>query len=221
MSFDDFENARPINSYGPKPKLKFSSTEIRHIVIAIIVLTVAFSIIMFRSNDRYFSDNVLINYVYWFLICLVFVIFSFFVHELAHKYVAQQYGAWSEFRMSPIGLGLCLIISIFGFLFAAPGAVYIEGDINREQNGKIALAGPLTNLIIAALCTVLGLLVFGQHSTGGQLVLMLAWLNAFLALFNLIPIPPLDGSKVAFWNIGVYLVTLAASVVFVVLIRTI
>lgn len=222
MSFDrDFENARPVNNTTPKSVMKFSRKEINDILISIVVLTTAFTIIMFRSNSKYFSDNSMINFACWFGICIVFVVFSFFIHEMGHKYMAQKYGAWSEYRMFPLGLGLCLIISIFGFLFAAPGAVYINGNINNEQNGKIAVAGPITNLVIAAVCTFIGMMVLGQNTDPGRLVLMLGWLNAFLALFNLLPIPPLDGYKVVKWNVGLYIMMFAVSIVLVVLIRAV
>ena len=85
---------------------------------------------------------------------------------------------------------VCLIMSIAGFLFAAPGAVYIAGQIDKKMNGKISIAGPTVNL-------VLGYISYGLYMcTGGMtaaIFLLMVHLNGFLAAFNMIPIFPLDG----------------------------
>jgi Zn-dependent protease len=64
----------------------------------------------------------------------------------------------------------------------------------------VALAGPVSNLLIVAFCAALYLLPPFQESGGYLfvLVVMVAFTNALLFVFNLIPIPPLDGSKVIF-----------------------
>ena len=85
----------------------------------------------------------------------------------------------------------------FGFVFAAPGAVYIYGrHLTREQNGKIAIAGPLANY---ALAIAFFLLLQGSPSAQGFLAYG-AQVNLFLAFFNLLPFGPLDGAKVYHWN---------------------
>ena len=73
------------------------------------------------------------------------------LHELAHKFVAIHYGFWAEYKLWVQGLILAVVISVISnFIFAAPGAVYIHGEyISDEQNGKISLAGPLTNIVLA------------------------------------------------------------------------
>jgi len=144
-------------------------------------------------------------------ISLLFVTTAFLFHELGHKYVAQSYGAWSEFRMFPFGLLICVILSFTGFLFAAPGAVYIQGNISREEYGKISLAGPAVNFIIAGLAIAF-VVVSGIGGTLGAVLINLAYINAFLGIFNMIPIPPLDGSKIIKWNVPVYLVTAAIGI---------
>jgi Zn-dependent protease len=181
-------------------KIRFSKTEVLHITVAIAVLSAAFSIIM--RNNRIVSDQTL-NIVYIIIISLILVIFSFLFHELGHKFVAQRYNAWSEFRAYPGGLIIALMFSFFGFLFAAPGAVYIRGNINKRTNGIISLAGPGVNFVIAGAAMLLSL-VLDPGSPAHYAVRMLAYLNAFLGLFNMIPVPPFDGSKIAAWNIPLY-----------------
>jgi len=184
----------------PKGQIKFSKTEILHIAVAILVLSIAFSIVMrrgFSSLDPSMNDMLfLLGFSF------ILVVFSFLIHEFGHKFVAQRYNAWSEFRAYPFGLLFALMMSFMGFLFAAPGAVYIRGNIDKEMNGKISLAGPAVNFVVSAIAIVLFFMTGGLLAT---LFGMLAYLNAFLGLFNLIPIPPFDGSKIVTWDLKVYI----------------
>ncbi|MEW5996935.1 MAG: site-2 protease family protein [Candidatus Micrarchaeota archaeon] len=130
---------------------------------------------------------------------------GFIFHELAHKVVANFFGAAAEFRMWAEGIAFMLVFSLLGFVFAAPGAVYIYSPyLTKKENGVISLAGPFTNLALAGI--FLALAFVSPLSFGS----MNAWLwgsriNIFLALFNLIPIYPLDGSKVMGWNFLIWL----------------
>lgn len=196
MDYDYMQSVNP--GYG---KPRFSSTEIRDILTSVIVLSLAFTI-MYRNNMfvtsfmRPYGDGVV--YAGLFGMSLALVTISFLFHELGHKFTAQKFGLWSEYRMYPTGLALALIMSLFGFLFAAPGAVCIAGNMTRESNGKVSIAGPTVNIVFAAI-GLAGCLIMN----GTWLVVpfyLLASLNAFLAVFNLIPIPPLDGSKIIAWN---------------------
>ena len=201
------EGARRINMNYGMPM--FSRIELRDIAIAVAVLTASFTII-FSRRWRLFSDDVLMNALWWVLVSFIMVMSSFILHELAHKFTAQRFGAWSEFRMYPTGLILCLIMSVVGFLFAAPGAVYIRGYITDEMNGKISIAGPAVNIGISTVALILCLII--GKGLSADIFFLLAYMNAFLAVFNLLPIPPLDGSKVLKWNPAVYAVSVAAAV---------
>lgn len=196
MDYDRMQSVNP--GYG---KPRFSSTEIRDILTSVIVLSLAFTI-MYRNNMfvtsfmRPYGDGVV--YAGLFGMSLALVTISFLFHELGHKFTAQKFGLWSEYRMYPTGLALALIMSLFGFLFAAPGAVCIAGNMTRESNGKVSIAGPSVNIVFAAIGLIGSIIM-----NGTWLVVpfyLLASLNAFLAVFNLIPIPPLDGSKIIAWN---------------------
>ena len=93
----------------------------------------------------------------------------------------------------------------FGFVFAAPGAVYIYGNVSREKNGVISLAGPLTNLALALIFLAIGFAMPGLR----QLGIMGAYVNTFLGAFNMLPFGPLDGKKVADWSQSAWLSTFA------------
>ena len=181
----------------------------QHIAISVAVLSLAFTIIYGRSNPTFFSENIALNTAMWLFTSVVIVSVCFLLHELGHKFVAQRYGAWAEYRMFPMGLGLCLLMSFFGFLFAAPGAVMIAGYIDNKRNGVISLAGPLVNLVLGALFILLLFVTTGRLNA---IIYLLAHFNVFLALFNLIPINPLDGSKIIKWNVPVYIAMAATGI---------
>jgi Zn-dependent protease len=125
---------------------------------------------------------------------------GFIFHELAHRQVAIKFGAHAEYRAWNIGLVFALLSAFMGFIFAAPGAVYIYGPhITRKQNGIISLAGPATNIAVAITFLLLSLFLKGSNFI--DLIIMLgARINFFLAMFNLIPFGPLDGRKVFIWS---------------------
>ncbi len=171
---------------------KFSSTEIRDLLISTIAIAIIFSWRggLIPTIDNYFIIN--------FIVILIAVGSGFILHELAHRTVARHYGAISEFRAWYEGLALALILKIIlGTTFIAPGAVYIWKEyLTPKENGLISLAGPLTNVVLAFLFSISNIPII---SDVGYFV------NIYLAAFNMIPIPPFDGSKIISWNIGVYL----------------
>jgi len=188
-------------------KSRFSRREVREILISMLVLSVAFTLAMMSGS--WGDSDALISFAILFALCLVLVTVSFIPHELAHKFLAQKYGAWSEYRMSVSGLLFSVAISFLGFLIAAPGAVYINGRVSESENGKISAAGPMVNICIATVAIVC------CHFAGGfalTLFSMIAWLNAILAVFNMIPFPPLDGSKIVAWSAPVWVAMMAAAV---------
>lgn len=186
----------------PRGRISFSKTEILHITVAIAVLSAAFSIMM-RGSILDPVDPTM-NILLIVGMSFILVICSFLFHEFGHKFVAQRFNAWSEFRAYPFGLMMALIFSMAGFLFAAPGAVYIKGNMDKETYGKISLAGPGVNFVISAIAIVIAFSL-DSGTLAFAIFKMLAYLNAFLGLFNMIPVPPFDGSKIVTWSIPVYL----------------
>lgn len=172
--------------------VKFTSREIRDIIISMLVIAGAFAYI--------FSGRNLNIFFYLIPVTLVSVGLGFVLHELSHKFVAVHYGFYAEYRMWLQGLILALVTAYFGFVFAAPGAVYIHGEyISREENGKISLAGPMTNVILAFIFMGIAFL-FPSPSLIYLMGILGFTVNSFLALFNLIPISVFDGAKVFKWN---------------------
>lgn len=185
--------------------MKFSNKEVRDLVKAWFAISLAFAIVL--SGDI-FSNT----FMFTFLLSGLTVGVGFLLHELAHKLVAQNYGCWAEFRAFNSMLIFAVAISFLGFVFAAPGAVMINGYVNLNKNGKISLAGPLTNLVLALLFLPAMLFPISFVQQIGQYGF---FINSWLALFNMIPIMGLDGSKILAWNKGIYFSVLAVAFIFV------
>ena len=190
----------------------FSGIEIRDIIVAWGALGIAFSFALVGGGLNLIGNTRITatDAVELVGVSLLTVGPGFVFHELSHKFVAQRYGYWAEFRMWPMGLVLALLTSLMGFIFAAPGATYINGmNITKSENGRISLAGPLTNVAIALL-----FLPFLLYADPNGTLFLVGYIgvriNVFLALFNLLPIGPLDGAKVFKWNLPVWVVVFAA-----------
>jgi Zn-dependent protease len=80
----------------------------------------------------------------------VAVLTAFFLHELAHKAIAQRSGAVAEYRHSPFGLLVGFLTASVGLMIAMPGAVVVSGSVSARQHVRISAAGPATNLAFAA-----------------------------------------------------------------------
>ena len=189
--------------------MKFSKREIKDLWIAGLVISLAFAILLSGGYKAIISFNSVILIA--FFVAFFTAGIGFLLHELMHKYVAQSYGLFAEFKAYYQMLLFTTFLSFFGFIIAAPGAVYIQGRITKEKNGKISLAGPITNIVLALIFLVF-ILAF---RTDGILEYFLNFgltINALLAAFNMIPVMPFDGAKILDWNKVIYAITAAVAV---------
>lgn len=183
-------------------KLQFSEQEKHDLFVAWILVSIAFGIAFRKDADlQQFGIYKLI------LLSALTVGIGFLVHELGHKYIGQKYGKYAEFHASIPFLVLSVVMSFFGFVFAAPGAVVISGYSTKREMGHIAVAGPLANIILALL--ILPLLFIISSGFWSIVIQYFFSINTWLALFNLIPIWMLDGAKVLHWSKKWYFITLA------------
>ena len=180
-----------------------SETELKDLIKAWAAISLAFGILLFKSYSTSFYSAIIIS--------SLTVGIGFLFHELGHKIVAQKYGCFAEFRSFDQMLVLAVIMSFFGFVFAAPGAVMISGPVGRRRNGKISVAGPAVNLILALLFLAISFFypngIFRVISYYGFMI------NTWLALFNMIPFGNFDGKKILVWNKLVYGVMVGVTVI--------
>lgn len=186
--------------------MKFSQKEIKDLFFAWLMISLAFAILFYGGISKLSSLS--FAFIITFGISAFTVGISFLLHELMHKRVSQKYGLWAEFRAFYPGLWFALIGSFFGFIFAAPGAVISKTyrPLSMEKRGKIALAGPLTNIILALLFFP-GFLLY-QEGLLGLFFNYGLMINSLLASFNLIPAKPFDGRDVYLWSKRVYFIVL-------------
>lgn len=146
---------------------------------------------------------------------LIILLYSAILHEIAHGFVAEKLGdptarIMGRLTLNPkphidpmmsIALPLILILSGSPIIFGAAKPVPVD-PFNLKEGRKdlalVSLAGPLTNILLAVIAS-LCVKAFAYFGIGGILPIifsMIADINLLLAIFNLIPIPPLDGSKI-------------------------
>jgi Zn-dependent protease len=155
------------------------------------------------------------------LIAVIILIFSAILHEVAHGYVADRLGdptarLLGRLTLNPakhidpvmsIFLPFILILSGSPVIFGAAKPVPID-PFNLKEGRKdiamVSLAGPITNILIAIIFSIICRIIFPGLSLFeitnstilGSILGNVVYINLLLAIFNLIPIPPLDGSKV-------------------------
>ncbi len=190
---------------------QFSPGEISSIIIAWLVLSVA---ITYRNFVGLFTGIGSLEVV---IAGFIATATGFIIHEMGHKYVAIRRGYVAHFRLWMQGLLLTLFVVVFsggGIVFGAPGAVYIApaaaayygyDSASRprdpeQENMVISAAGPGINLAfaVAFLALVLATLSGSFLWTIAQFGFAL---NVGLGSFNMLPVPPLDGSKIFRKNI--------------------
>ena len=195
----------------PHSKMAFSDYEKEQLRESIGFLTLAFALALSNGLFVVMDDpSILITTL---PLAFAAVMTGFLLHVLAHKWMAQQYGCWAEYRGNKNGLYFALAMSAFGFLLAAPGAVMVSGRITDRQNGIIAAVGPLTNIAIAIVALPIYIFTAGLDwpiSLLGELARFIIIINLILGGFNMIPVQPLDGSKVIMWSKTAYLGIIAA-----------
>lgn len=178
------------------PGAMFRSRELLSLIIATLVVALAFSF------PYTFQGTVT---------ALLIASLVYMPHELAHKFTAHFSGFHATFKLHWPGLVITLLSALpyMPFRLVFPGYVAVEGiGSNAKTEGKIAAAGPLTNL---ALCFPLALLPSFYSRE-------LLFASALVSTLNLLPLHPLDGSKIIKWNIGLWALLIIISIILILII---
>ena len=144
--------------------------------------------------------------IYWIILAVPTILIASTVHEYAHGWVAYKLGdptAKAEGRLTlnplkhidPIG-ALCMVLFRFGWSKPVPINEY-NFERREVDTALTALAGPVSNILLALLTGLINFLFKPDPSSIFAVILIVfASINISLAVFNLIPIPPLDGHKI-------------------------
>lgn len=186
--------------------IRFTRNEVRDLLIAFVVLSLCFAIATVKFDVK--------GIISLLPIVMIGVGTGFLLHELGHKFMAMKHGYWAEFKLWPLGLVIAFVTALIGVVFAAPGSVNTYADnMSDEIVGKITLAGPLTNILLALAFIVVAALVYPYKGSLPELIHMICTIgysvNSFLAAFNLLPFMTLDGIKVLKWNTWVWVAVFA------------
>ena len=185
-----------------KGRVYFSPKELKHLALGtLLVIGISLSFGFGALGQE--------NWAFVLSALAVVITLSFFTHEIAHKFTAQRRGLWAEFRLTVWGAILTSLSIFLPFKIISPGAVMISGPATMDEIGKISIAGPVTNLVLSI--AFLGAAPFVPISYSWIFAIG-AFFNAYIALFNLIPLGILDGFKIFHWNKAVWALAFAVSV---------
>ena len=155
-----------------------------------------------------------------FLYTLPALLISLTIHEFAHSYTAYKLGDKSQKSLGRLSLDPISHIDPFGFICIALfgfgwGKPVMIDDRNFKDRAKgnmlVSLAGPVANLLLAIVLTLILKILFvfdivtlteislSASAIFGNMLLLAIQFNIVFAIFNLLPLPPLDGSKVLFY----------------------
>lgn len=151
------------------------------------------------------------------ILIVVIVLMSVVIHEVAHGYAALWLGDTTALYAGRLTLNplkhldwfgsiiLPLLLSFSGVMFGwAKPVPYNPYNLNNRRWGEllVAIAGPLSNIALALIFGLFlrfgGIDMVGGSSALVMVSMLIVQINLVLAIFNLVPIPPLDGSKVLF-----------------------
>ncbi len=181
-------------------KYIFSLGEIRDLIFITFIIGFLFS-----ATHEFFTYVSPASAIHNFFIASVSFLFVLIPYILVTKYFADRYNCNAEFALWPIGSIISIILTLLTqFVFAVVGAIQITTKhttrlgyrfvgLTNEELGKIAIAGPVVNFLLA-------LIGFAIYPLNPGIVSVFIMMNLIFAFFNLIPIPPLNGSKVFGWS---------------------
>ena len=160
------------------------------------ILSKRFLFIMFSSLQEF---------IYWVVVAVPSILVAATIHEYAHAYTAFKLGdatAKAEGRLTlnpikhidPIGF---ISMILFRFGWSKPVPINENNFTKREfHTALVAIAGPISNILLVLLIALINYLLNPTQPLVVFLLYTFTTINVILAIFNLLPIPPLDGHKI-------------------------
>jgi hypothetical protein len=153
-----------------------------------------------------------------FFLITIFVAISFFVHEMAHRTIALWLGYRSQYKMWLLGLIIGLVVAFVSngrLLFLATGALVITHleihrlgkgyyELSLKHLGWIAMSGAIANMIFAVILKSLAV------ALSSPLLEKAVMINIWIALYDMLPIPPYNGSRTFFGSRFIYVFVVGA-----------
>lgn len=178
--------------------MKFTAPEIKDISITIVSLSIILVLKDLSTGLPWMSSMIS---------ALLVVSTSLIIKLIMQKITAQKYDCDAVYKFNYNLFFIAVLLALItngAVVFAAIGSIMITSslytrlghkfvNITQRETGLVALSGPLANIIFSLLSIVL-------YPINPSLFQSFLNFNVFMALFNLIPFPPLDGSKVIWWN---------------------
>ena len=152
-----------------------------------------------------------------FVFTLLVFLFSVVVHEISHGYVAERLGDPTARlagrltlnpvkHLDPFGSVILPLLLSIPALFGQPAIIfgwakpvpYNPYNLKNPKTGAgvIAASGPLSNFLLAGVFGILLRVLPPEYAPLGVMFALIIYVNVLLGVFNLVPIPPLDGSKI-------------------------
>jgi stage IV sporulation protein FB len=153
-------------------------------------MKLSFKIFEYKGTPIYINMLFLALFLFLPVNITISIFIAILLHEMGHIYMAKRLGYNVEKGF----------VSIFG-----GGAVVDESYTNDNRHAiKIALAGPVMNIIVSISCFILGIIFLNYEFIFKNIITLLS-INLILAFINLIPVFPLDGGKVLLHSLSIYL----------------
>jgi hypothetical protein len=215
---------------GPEPVrfrvrqfFRFQKEELKHLLISILAVT-----FIFAFNDK----SQAFNLAYWvsnFIIIMLIVTATFFVHVSAQKVAALKVGYIAEYRMWTTGLVIGVVIALLSggkWYVLLPGGIFIQHmaiqrlgkfryGLNVASMAPVAAAGPIANIVLATFAVAMS----RQLHILPQFFDVIATVNFWFAIFMLLPLPRMPGLYVFFFSRLTYVFIFTTILTYIILTR--
>lgn len=201
---------------GARDTYEHSTEEVRDLIVSTLVLGFVFTIVLFSGSRplTYVLDS---SFLPHFVIASLVVGVTLLSKELAQKGTTRALEAHATYELWTPGVVISVLSSFLGIAFTAVSGVRIASEsterygrwqvnLSVQQLGIVGAIGPLMSLSLGMAFLMLEPLSPGVpfSSTSWSLFGLAAQIQAFMALFSMVPLRPIDGAKVLRWSITIW-----------------